>query len=149
MARVLKFTDPAMFSMFMEGFLNTEKQDKDVRIASKFLDLIDEISHPKYSLEDLSEEVLENHQAKMLALSIRKLNDGGGEVIIDDKTYEYVKDCIKKAGWKHFAAQEGFRIEKWVCELSAVKVKKEGTKLVLVKDEPEIAETESSGSEDK
>lgn len=136
MARVLEFRDADKFTFFMDGFMQTTRQT-DVRLAGKILDKIDEISHPKHSLEDLDESVVKNQAAKMFALSQRELNEGGGEIILEDKEYEYVKECIKQAGWKHWAAQAGRDIEQWIDNLKPVKVEKKDGKIQLVKDTKE------------
>lgn len=141
MAKVLKFVDSdPRFVLLQDGFLNTTKQNRDIRIAAKILDKIDDISHPKNSVEDLDAEVLENPVAKALALAIRELNEGGGEVILDDREFDYLRECIKEAGFRHFIAREGRALEDWLDGLKSVKVKKEGGKLVLVSDEAKVEE---------
>ena len=145
MAKVLKFVDSdPQFTLLMDGFLNTMKQDRDMRVAAKILDKIDDISHPKNSIEDLDETILDNPVAKAFALALRELNAGGGEIILDDREFEYLRDCIKQAGFKHFIAQQGRALEEWLDGLKSVKVKKDGTKLTLVPDEPKSEATDAS-----
>jgi len=137
MAKILKFADnDPRFQLLMDGFLNTTREQRDTRLAAKVLDKIDDISHSKNAIEDLDESILENPAAKAFALALRELNEGPQELILDDREFEYLRDCLKLAGWKHFIAQQGRDLEVWLDELKTVKVKKEAGKLVLVPDEP-------------
>lgn len=55
MARILKFVadDKDKFELFMQGFNQTMKAEKNPRLASRIHKKLDEISHPKYDLDSI------------------------------------------------------------------------------------------------
>lgn len=128
MARIIKFEagDKDKFDLFMQGFNQTTKEDRNPKLASRIHKKLDEISSPKYSLDSIVdgtrvEEMTYTRRA--LTLSIRELNEDGGEVILEDAEFDYLKECIKKANWANWIAVEGYAIEEWLDGIKAVNLK--------------------------
>jgi hypothetical protein len=113
MARVLKFLpdEKDKFALFMQGYQQTNKEDRNPKLASKINKKIDEVSQPKYDLDSVVSgkrigDLDYTQRAALLAL--RELNELGGEIILEDAEFDYLKECIKKANWANWIATEGY-----------------------------------------
>lgn len=146
MARILKFNsgEQDKFELFMQGFNQTTKEDRNPKLASKIHKKLDEISAPKYDLDSVvdGKRVSDmQYTQRALVLSIRVLNEAGGEIILEDAEFDYLKECIKKANWSNWIATEGYAIEEWIDSIKAVNLKdlKKGEVVGEIKPEPEAA----------
>lgn len=128
MARVIKFNpgENDKFELFMQGFNQTTKEDKNPKLASRIHKKLDEISSPKYNLDSMVDGKLLSdmtYTQRALMLSIRVLNPDGGEILLEDAEFDYLKECIKKANWANWIAPEGYAIEEWIDGIKAVNLK--------------------------
>jgi hypothetical protein len=141
MARILKFEagDSDKFSLFMQGYQQTNKEDRNPKLASKINKKLDEISHSRYDLDSVVSgkrigDLEYTQRAALLAL--RDLNEEGGEIILEDAEFDYLKECIKKANWTNWIATEGYAIEEWIDSIKAVNLKELKKGEVVGKIEP-------------
>lgn len=128
MARVIKFEagENDKFELFMQGFHQTAKEERNPKLASKINRKIDEISSPKYDLDSIVDgQRLSDMQytKRALMLSLRVLNENGGEIILEDAEFDYLKECIKKANWANWIAEPGYAIEEWLDSIKAINLK--------------------------
>lgn len=112
MARKLVFNDPAMFTLFMDSFLNTPLGMRNFRSAARILDLVDKISRPALTTADVKDE--KGELTKLRLLQERVLNDAGGMIVVEDADYDYVKQCFEAVNWQNWAAQSAVQLEEWL-----------------------------------
>lgn len=128
MARILKFEagENDKFELFMQGFHQTTKEDRNPKLASRINKKLEEISKSKYDLDSVvnGQRVADlDYTRRALIMSSRELLSVGGEVILEDAEYDYLRECIRKANWANWIAGEGYAIEEWLDSIKAVNLK--------------------------